>query len=397
MIRRNNQLQDIFEIYGDEYLKNHKLPSYIKKVISDIKFCRTANLGGHIEQCDECGDVKISYNSCRNRHCPKCQTLAKEKWIYNQEKNLLPVGYFHIVFTLPNEFNTLILLNQDIMYNLLFKSVSETLLELAKDKKYLDAEIGITTILHTWGQNLMYHPHIHCIVPSGGLSNLGNKWNDSKKDFFIPVKVLSRVFRGKFLVYFKEAFKMQEFVLNKDTLKFTNSQSYKNFLNKMYATEWVVYAKAPYKSASHVLKYLGRYTHRVAISNDRILDINDNKITFKWRDYRDNNKQKIMTLSSDEFIRRFITHILPPSFVKIRHYGLNSNRNINTKLKRCKILLKVYKQGEDKKMLSAAELFLKITGINICQCKNCNNGNYIRKNKIEPRSTSPPLIKGAIK
>jgi len=191
MIRRNNQLQDIFEAYGDEYLKNHKLPSHIKKVISDIKFCRTANLGGHIEQCDECADIRISYNSCRNRHCPKCQTLAKEKWIYNQEKNLLPVGYFHIVFTLPNEFNTLILLNQNSMYNLLFKSVSETLLELAKDKKYLDADIGITTILHTWGQNLMYHPHIHCIVPSGGLSNLGNKWNDSKKDFFIPVKVLS--------------------------------------------------------------------------------------------------------------------------------------------------------------------------------------------------------------
>lgn len=243
----------------------------------------------------------------------------------------------------------------------------------------------------------MYHPHIHCIIPSGGLSNLGNKWNNSKGDFFIHVKVLSRKFRGKFLAYFKEAFKTQEFVLNKDTLQFTNSQLYKNFLNKMYAKEWVVYSKAPYKSASHVLKYLGRYTHRVAISNDRILDIKDYKITFKWRDYKDNNKEKIMVLLSDEFIRRFITHILPPAFVKIRHYGINSNRNINTKLKRCKILLRVYKQDENKKMLSAAELFLKITGINICQCKNCSNGNYIRKNKIEPRSTSPPSIKGAIK
>ena len=396
-MNRKNQLQNILKLYGEEYLKQHSLPSYIRKTLVDIESCRTSQLGGHIDQCDDCGDIRISYNSCRNRHCPNCQTLAKEKWIFNQEKHLLPVGYFHMVFTIPNEFNTLMLLNQKIMYNVLFKAVSETLLELAKDKKYLDADIGITTILHTWGQNLMYHPHIHCIVPSGGLSNLGNKWNSSKDKFFISVKVLSRKFRGKFLFYFKEEFKHKQFKLNKNTMEFNNNLLYKDFINEMYLKEWVVYSKAPYKNASHVLKYLGRYTHRVAIANNRIINIKDNVVTFEWRDYKDNNKKKIMSLSSNEFIRRFITHILPSGFVKIRHYGLNSNRNLNTKLKKCKILLKVYTLNEYKEVLSTAELFLKITGINICKCKNCDNGNYIRKNKIEPRSTSPPLIKGAIK
>jgi hypothetical protein len=383
-----NSLQDIMELHGEAYIKSRKLPSNIIKALYSIKSCRTAELGGHIYECDECGETKISYNSCRNRHCPKCQAYAKEIWIYERSKALLPTHYFHIVFTIPAELNSLTLFNQKEMYSILFRATSETLLELAKDKKYLNADIGITTILHTWGQNLMYHPHIHCIVPGGGLSFDNTRWIKSNKNFFLPVKVLSRKFRGKFLFYLNELYQKNKlkFPGNINELQF--KQIFNRFKDNLYKKEWIVYSKAPFSSAEFVLQYLGRYTHRVAISDNRIIKVDREKVVFKWRDYKNKNKEKIMTLKPEEFIRRFSMHILPDRFVKIRHYGVLANRNKNLKLKRCKEIFRVKPKEIDN--LSPAELFLKLTGIKIGKCKFCEKGNLIKKGKLMPQSGSSP-------
>lgn len=386
------EIQDIFNQFGSEYRDNHKLPRNILKAMSAIESCRTAKLGGHVDECDACGHVRISYNSCRNRHCPKCQTMAKERWLENRKKDLLPVGYFHVVFTIPEELNSVTLFNQKELYSILFKAASETLIELAKDIKYLGADIGFISILHTWGQNLKNHPHIHCIVPGGGLSFDGSRWIDSRKDFFIPVKVLSRKFRGKFLFYLKRAYYDKK-------LKFAGSIKYLNdkyefqcFKDNLYNKEWIVYCKPPFQNAEHVLEYLGRYTHRVAISNNRIVKFEEGFVTFKWRDYKDSNKQKLMKVTAEEFIRRFLMHILPSKFVKIRHYGILSNRNRNLKLKKCKALtgsLLLKSEGSIEK-LTAAELLLKLTGKNINQCPCCKIGKMVGKDRLIPRICSPP-------
>lgn len=392
---RKLEVQDIFKEYGAEHRRNHKLPLHQCKAMSAIENCRTTALGGHIDECDSCGHTRISYNSCRNRHCPKCQSLAKEKWLEERKKDLLPIGYFHIVFTIPSEFNAIALINPKEVYSLFFKSVSETLRELAKDHKYLGAEIGFTTILHTWGQNLMYHPHIHCIVPGGGLSLDNTRWIDSKKEFFIPIKVLSRKFRGKFLAYFKKAYYNNEFKLIKDIEELNQKHVFQCWINELYSKEWVVYSKAPFKSAEFVLEYLGRYTHRVAISNNRIVNVENGLVTVKWQDYKDNNKQKFMTLKVEEFIRRFLMHILPYNFMKIRHYGILSNRNRNTKLKKCKILLEIISERNTDfiKKLSVQELLMKLTGVDISKCPCCKKGQMIEKEKLDPKICSPPLKK----
>ena len=384
------ELQDILAEHGETYCRNHKLPLNIIKAINNIILCRTAELGGHIDECEECGHTRISYNSCRNRHCPKCQTLAKEKWIIQRKKDLLPVSYFHVVFTIPAELNFLTLTNQKEIYSILFKAVSETLLELSSDTKYLGAQIGFTTILHTWGQNLMNHPHIHCLVPSGGLSLDGSKWINSKENFFIPVKVLSRKFRGKFLFYLKKEY------YNNPKLKFISTiedlkhkDIFHCFIDKLYKKEWIVYCKPPFGSSEHVLEYLGRYTHRVAISNNRIIAMENGLVVFKWKDYRDNNKEKYMTVTAEEFIRRFIMHILPHKFVKIRHYGILSNRNRVLKLKKCKLILNVAVSEVVDENLNTAELILKITGKDITICPCCK-GKMSKKRKLQPRICAPP-------
>jgi hypothetical protein len=385
------EIQDIFLEYGYDYCNNHNLPFNLRKVISNIISCRTSELGGHVDECEDCGHTRISYNSCRDRHCPKCQTLKKERWLLDRKDDLLPVSYFHVVFTIPQELNFFTLTNQKEMYSILFKSASETLLELSRDKKYLGAEIGFTTILHTWGQNLMNHPHVHCVVPSGGLSLDGNRWINSKKDFFIPIKVLSRKFRGKFLYYLKKEY------YNNPKLKFvgdTEQLKYKDvfgsFIDNLYKKEWIVYCKPPFGSPEHVLEYLGRYTHRVAISNNRIVYFDNGLVVFKWRDYRDNNKEKFMTVTAEEFIRRFLLHVLPQKFVKIRHYGILSNRNRMTKLKKCKKILKVSSPKNDTKIkLNTAELLFKITGIDLNICPCCS-GKMINKKKLDPKIFDPP-------
>lgn len=380
------EVQDIFLTYSKDFRSKHKLTPVQHKAMSAIQRCRTSQLGGHKEVCESCGHTQISYNSCRNRHCPKCQTLAKERWIDNQKGNLLNIGYFHVVFTLPDSLNRMVYQNQEALYGLLFKTVAETLSELAADKKYLGAKLGFSSILHTWGQNLMHHPHIHCVVPGGGLSPLG-KWVNSRKKFFIPVKVLSRKFRGKFLYYLKQLYSQNKLEFHGSQKHLANGQEFNKLLTSLYSKEWVVYCKPPFKNASCVVEYLGRYTHRVAISNHRIVSMKDGHVTFKWRDYKDGRKLKLMTLAADEFIRRFLIHILPSRFMKIRHYGLLGNRNKNTKLKLCKQLTHTPVATQEK--ASTLQLILKITGKDLSKCPYCGSDKLSRFMYLDK---SPPVI-----
>lgn len=361
------EVQDIFEQFGTVYRRNHKLSIVQHKAMNAILNCRTARLGGHLDKCPECGYQRPSYNSCRNRHCPKCQTLSKERWIDAQKADLLNIGYFHVVFSVPQELNQLIYRNQRDCYNLLFRCVAETLQELAEDKKYLGATIGHTAVLHTWGQNLCFHPHIHCIVPSGGLTPSG-KWQPSRKKFFLPVRVLSRKFRGKCLALLKQQF----------------SQVDQALFNICYNKEWVVYCKPPFKDSTCVVEYLGRYTHRVAISNNRILMIENGAVTFKWRDYRDHSRWKVMTLSAEEFIRRFLMHVLPLGFMKIRHYGFLSSRGKQKKLRVCKIQTDTPLAKKEK--LSTQSLIQKILGRNPSQCPNCGCCGLLRIGLSPPQA-----------
>lgn len=372
------ELQDVFKLYGDEFRKTHRLPMNQLKTISAIESCRTSSLGGHVDECDSCGHVRISYNSCRNRHCPKCQGLAKERWLLEREQDLLDTGYFHVVFTIPDALNPLALRNQRTVYGILFRAAAETLSELARDPKYLGAQIGVITVLHTWGQNLLDHPHLHCIVPGGGLSFDGNRWLQSKKKFFLPVKVLSRKFRGKFLAFLKEAYHDGKLSFPGKITSLASKRCFQELLERLYDTEWIVYCKKPFKTPWHVLNYLGRYTHRVALTNNRILDISNKKVAFRWRDYRDNNKSKQMTLDAEEFIRRFLLHILPKRFVKIRHYGILSSRNRNRKLRLCQRLTHS-KIGRALPKMPSVELFKELTGIDLNLCPCCGKGRMLRR------------------
>lgn len=364
------EIQDIFEKYGTEYFRNHVLSPEQGKVMHAITNCRTAKLGGHLDVCPACGYTKPSYNSCRNRHCPKCQAFAKERWIENQKYDLLEVAYFHVVFTVPSELHLLFFCCDRVIYNLLFLAVAETLSQLASDHKYLGARIGFTSVLHTWGQNLSFHPHIHCIVPAGGLTKV-MQWRNSRKKFFLPVRVLSRKFRGKFLALLQ---KSQEFT-NKLDLAIVDS---------CYRKEWVVYCKPPFRDAACVVEYLGRYTHRVAISNNRILSITNGKISFKWRDYKEGSRWKTMTLTAEEFIRRFLLHVLPKGFMKIRHYGILGNRDKDKRLKFCKLLTGT--RIVEKTVISAEDLLLKIYGHNPFICPECG------QSKIEFYMNLPPPV-----
>jgi hypothetical protein len=357
-----------------------------------IEVCRTAVLGGHKDQCDHCGHLEISYNSCRNRHCPKCQTLRKEKWIEARREDLLPIPYFHVVFTIPSELNPLASMNRKVLYDLLFRSVSETLTELANDSKHLGAEIGTIGILHTWGQNLMDHPHIHCIVTGGGLSSDRNCWVSSRKGFFIPVRVMSALFKGKFLDLLKKCFKLDALVFPDPIRHLKPSEDFERFRNQLYRKKWVVYCKPPFDGVQGVLQYLGRYTHRVAITNNRILNIRNGDVSFLWRDYADHQRQKTMTLKADEFIRRFLLHVLPSRYVRIRHFGLLANRKRKNTIASCRQLLgegKTVTQQTTRKETWQEQLF-RICGIDVTLCPVCQKGKMCRITLLLPYRCHSP-------
>lgn len=355
-------INSIFRKYGNTFRENNKIPVEKLRVMDSIESCRTARLGLHIEECLACSHKRISYNSCRNRHCPKCQNIAKEEWVDARKSELMNTHYFHVVFTVPDLLNKLIYSNKKQLYTLLFKCASQTLTDLAMDDKYLGAQIGITAILHTWGQNLSFHPHIHCIVPGGGLSHSGAEFKHSRKKFFIPVKVLSKMFKGKFMYYLRT-------LINSKTITIPADVDFNTLKESLYNKDWVVYCKPPFKTPDNVIEYLGRYTHRIAISNNRIISAKDGIVKFKWRDYRDNNKEKIMELSANEFIRRFLMHVLPRGFFKIRHYGLLSNKNRKTKLRLCQKLTGVKLSKITR--LSRYEIIIKIYGPDIFYCPIC--------------------------
>jgi len=367
------EIQDIFRSYGDEYLSRTNQPNHVWKAVRAIQNCRTAALGGHADACDECGFTKVSYNSCRNRHCPKCQALTKERWVMAREAELLPVPYFHVVFTLPEELNRLVLHNRGVMFNLLFSASSETLKKLTLDGKYLGAEAGFTSILHTWGSNLTFHPHVHMIIPGGGLTGDG-QWRNSRKKFFIPVKVMSKLFRGIFMCALQK--------MRHDLEGLDDDGVWRTTANTLYSKDWYVYCKRPFKTCRSVLQYLGRYTHRVAISNHRILSIHDDKVSFKWRDYKHGATEKVMTLAADEFMRRFLLHILPTGFTKIRHYGFLAPATKRKKLQLCKKHTGAETISVAK--LSAVDLMMKLTGRDISLCPSCGAGHFTTVSGLPP-------------
>jgi hypothetical protein len=311
------------------------------KVLTAIERCRTAALGGHRDQCDRCGHQAISYNSCRNRHCPKCQTNARDKWLAARQRELLPAGYYHLVFSVPHVLVPLMWQNKRVLFTLLFETSAATLLEIAADPKHLGAGIGLLSVLHTWGQTLQPHPHVHCVVPGGGLSPDHLRWIRSPNHFFLPVKVLSKVFRGKFVAGLRRAFRQRKLVFFGACRSLAHEKAFSAFLRTLFRQDWVVYAKKPFGGPEHVLHYLARYTHRVAISNHRLVDVTEAHVTFRWKDYAHHSKRRTMTLSHQEFLRRFLQHVLPRGFPRIRYFGFLANRRRGALLPLCRTLLAV--------------------------------------------------------
>jgi hypothetical protein len=336
--------------------------------------------------------VEISYNSCRNRHCPKCQTLRKEKWIEARSEDLLPIEYFHIVFTLPSELNPLVSMNRKVLYDLLFRSVSETLAKLASNPKHLGAIVGVIGILHTWGQNLMDHPHLHCIVTGGGLSSDGGRWVSCRKGFFIPVRVMSALFKGKFLDLLKRCFQSDGLIFPGTLSHLKQSKDFELFRRQLYHKKWVVYCKPPFDGVKGVLQYLGRYTHRIAISNHRLLNLRDGHVSFLWRDYADHNRQKTLTLKANEFIRRFLLHVLPPRYVRIRHFGLLANRKRKDNLVACRKMMDSEKPltKENARIETWQEQLFRICGIDVTLCPVCQKGRMYRMELLLPYRCHSP-------
>ena len=354
-------IQDIFQIYGDEFIKKYNLSKEQWKVFNAIKNCGTEFLGFHVCTCTECGEQYFGYNSCRNRHCPMCQNYAREKWIQKESSYLLDSKYFHIVTTVPYELNEIFLFNQKICYDILFKSTSESILTLCNDSKWLGAKVGITSILHTWGGTLEFHPHIHSIVTGGGLKN--NKWISCDKDYLFKVQVLGSLFRGKFLYYLKHE---HDKLVLKDNLK--DIKSFNKFLEPLYKKTWITYIESPKGKTENVIEYVGRYSFRVAISNERIKNIENGKVTFEYKDYKDNSKIKLMTITALEFIRRFLLHVLPDNFTKIKHYGLLANRNKKKNIRFCRLLISRILTNEFTSKISRKFYVFK--------CKKCNSTNF---------------------
>jgi hypothetical protein len=366
-------VQKAFQQFYDDYRDSYTPSPQQAKVAKAVMSCRTKALGGHVCACEECGNVTVHYNSCRNRHCPLCQGVTRAVWVDARNRDILNAPYFHTVFTVPHDFHALIYQNQELLYSLMYKAVAETLLELAQDQKYLGAQLGFFSLLHTWGQDLHYHPHIHTVVLAGGLTRL-NKWRHSSKKFFIPVKVLAKKFRGKFLYYLKRYYSQGLLKFYGTAVPYKNPEIFKELLDQGYAKAWYVYTKRTFSGPQAVVKYLGRYTHRIAIANSRIISLDENTVTIRVRDDKQAGKSKNLTLSGTEFIRRFLMHTLPKGFVKIRHYGILANRNKKTKLKLCKKLTCTPLYPVKFAGLKTVEILSLLIGRDVTLCPACREG-----------------------
>ncbi len=385
-------MAEVFHHYGQAFRDTHTLCAQQHRVMRAIETCRTAQLGGHLALCDCCGAQVLRFHSCRNRHCPKCQTLAKERWVEARCAELLPVPYFHVVFTLPHALNPLAQGNPRVLYKLLFQAAAETLQAFGRDPKWLGGELGITMVLHTWGQNLNQHLHVHCLVTGGALSSDGKRWIPAKRGFLFPVRALSKVFRGKYLGALSHAFEQGELRFAGQTTTLAPPKAFALLLATLRAEDWVVYSKRPFAGPEQVLAYLGRYTHRVAISNERLLRLEQGTVHFRWRDYAHGNKTKTMSLPAEEFIRRFLLHVLPKGFMRIRHFGLLANRHRAEHLARARRALDV--PPPVPRAAERVEVFLaRVMGLNVRLCPHCQQQRLrlIGSLPPTPKATGPPL------
>jgi hypothetical protein len=385
---RSLELATIVRAHGDHSRQaRHLVPSQ-HRVLRAIATCRTAALGGHVASCNRCGAVQITYNSCRNRHCPKCQTLAKERWLQQRTAELLPVQYFHIVFTLPHDLNPLAQGNPRVIYNLLFEAALETLKTFGRDPRHLGGQLGVTAILHTWSQTLAQHLHLHCLVSGGALTPDGSRWIPAKRGFLFPVRALSQVFRGKYLDGLRRAYDRQQLTCAAGVAALADPRAFAVFLTRLRRHRWVVYSKPPCAGPQHVLQYLGRYVYRVAISNDRLVRLQHSIVRFRWRDRTYRNRVRIMDLPADEFLRRFLLHVLPDRFVRIRHAGLLANRSRSANLDRCRHLLGSHPPDTEPAPEPVADLMLRLTGIDIARCPICHHGRLHLTTLLRPRRLS---------
>ena len=389
-MRPKLEVADVFRRHGDDFraAQGNRLSLDQRKVMAAIEACRTPALGGHVERCQDCGETRISYNSCRNRHCPKCQGLSRLQWLADRRAELLPVAYFHVVFTLPAPIAAIALQNKALVYDILFKATAETIRVIGANPKHLGAETGAVAILHTWGQTLTHHPHVHCIVPGGGLASDGS-WIASKPNFFLPVHVLSRCFRRLFLERLRTAFDAGQIAFLGELAGLNDPSAFANYLEPVSKIPWIVFAKRPFAGPAPILDYLGRYTHRVAIANGRLLDCRDGRVSFRWKDYRAQNKCKAMTLDADEFIRRFLMHVLPKGFRRIRHFGFLANARRAEKLARIRVALACPEPERPAEPENYRERCAQLTGKRIDICPFCGGhmidvGSWPRRSPPRP-------------
>ena len=390
------RLADIFRRHGKAYRKKYALPLHQIKLMRAIENCRTAALGGHALKCSQCGETRVWYNSCRNRHCPQCQSMARAQWLERRKEELLPVNYFHVVFTVPEQIAAIALQNKKVVYGILFRATAETLLTIARDPKHLGAHSGYFAVLHTWGQNLLHHPHLHCVIPGGGIAGTEERcWVNSRSNFFLPVRVLSAMFRRVFLGMLRVAFKKGEleFFSSLESLRLPNN--FYRYLDPLEKIDWVVYSKKPFGGPENAVEYLGRYTHRVAISNQRLLSDEGGKVSFLWKDYRQKSnkkkqRQKVMTLSAEEFTRRFLLHSLPRGFQRIRHFGLFANPVRKQSLALCRQLLNVPVQATPSPVpLCLDERYEALTGHSLLQCPVCKTPTMVLVEQFLPAYPFP--------
>jgi hypothetical protein len=377
------ELADIIRLYGDDYRRSHTVSHEQLKAMRHIEICRTAKLGGHVEQCNLCGFEQIAYNSCRDRHCPKCQTLTKEKWLNDRKAELLPCGYFHLVFTLPHDLNPIILSNKRLALNILFAAVNDTLQAFAKDPQWrLCGRLGFISVLHTWSQALMDHFHLHCMIPAGVLSFTKDRWIPANDSYLFKITSLAKAFRKRYLKLLLNAYLKEKLIFTEKTAALESKQSFEKLIDALSNTTWNAYAKRPFAGPEQVLEYLGRYTHRVAISNNRIIAIDNGSVTFTYRNRQRDSEIEEMTLVAHEFIRRFLLHVLPKGLIKIRYFGFLSHTNKNKQIPIIRELIDPDATFPEKINESICEMMLRLTGTDITCCPKCKKGKMIRIKKL---------------